>query len=280
MSGINSATSVSNNFIKSKTGFYDSSYLIDNAPTRKISEGRYAARFARTAEEIDAALALRFEVFNLELHEGLKASFINQRDEDEFDKTCHHLIVIERQTGQIVGTYHVRTLEMAHTAFGFYSANEFKIENLPYCVLEQSLETGRGCIAREHRNSRVLFLLWRDLAMYLREKRKRYFFGCCSLSSQNCADGIRALRRLVRDGFLHETFRAAPREDFACRIDHSPEEISSEDIDLPKLFNTYLRVGAKICGEPVIDRNFKTIDFLVIVDEKTMPEKYFKMFFG
>ena len=252
----------------------------DLAPQTQFSEGHYTVRFAKTEEEIDAALRLRFEVFNLELNEGLEASFINERDEDQFDKTCHHLLVIENETEKIVGTYRVRTLEMAQSAFGFYSAGEFTVEDLPYQVLAESIETGRACIAREHRNSRVLFLLWKGLAMYMTEKRKRWLFGCCSLSTQDCAVGMRAMRQLVRNGFLHESLRVAPREDYVCRAEDFLSPDSGDHIKIPKLFDTYLRIGAKICGEPVIDRQFKTIDFFVIVDVKDIPERYFRMFFG
>ena len=252
----------------------------DFAPQKQFNESRYTVRFAKTDEEIDAALRLRFEVFNLELNEGLEASFINERDEDEFDKTCLHLIVIENETAQIIGTYRVRTMEMAQSAFGFYSSNEFAVEDLPYQILAESIETGRACIAREHRNSRVLFLLWKGLAMYMTEKRKRYLFGCCSLSTQDCAEGMRAMRQLVRDGFLHESLRVAPREDYVCRAEDFLSADIADDIKIPKLFDTYLRIGAKICGEPVIDRQFKTIDFFVLVDVKNIPDKYFRMFFG
>jgi putative hemolysin len=252
----------------------------DFAPAREFRESLYTVRFARCEAEVDAALRLRFEVFNLELNEGLEASFINGRDEDEFDKTCHHLIVIENASGKIVGTYRVRTMEMARSAFGFYSASEFAVEDLPYEVLTESIETGRACIAREHRNSRVLFLLWKGLAMYMAQMRKRYVFGCCSLPTQDCAEGLRAMRRLVRDGFLHASLRVAPREDRLCRAEDFLREDENEAVKLPKLFETYLRIGAKICGEPVIDRQFKTIDFFVIVDVKEMRGKYYQMFFG
>lgn len=89
----------------------------------EFTDGHYVVRFAQTAEEIDAALRLRFEVFNLELGEGLESSFIDERDEDEFDKICHHLIVIEKTTDEIVGTYRLQTLEMANTGAGFYCSS-------------------------------------------------------------------------------------------------------------------------------------------------------------
>jgi putative hemolysin len=258
----------------------DYPFCIRDVPEEEIREGRYITRFARTPEEIDAALRLRFTVFNLELNEGLESSFLTERDEDEFDRTCHHLVVIEKETNTLVGTYRLRTVEQAKDARGFYSAGEFKIEDLPPEVINESLEIGRACIAREHRNSRVLFLLWKGLALYASLKRKRYLFGCCSLFSQDCTDGKKALRQLVRDGFFHETFRVAPREECACQPADFLTEDSIEELELPKLFFTYLRIGAKICGEPVIDRHFKTIDFFVIFDATTIEPRYYQMFFS
>jgi putative hemolysin len=40
----------------------------------------------------------------------------------------------------------------------------------------------------------------------------------------------------------------------------------------PRLLRAYLTVGARICGAPAIDREFKTIDFLTLLDlEKMAP---------
>lgn len=260
---------------------FDYPFCIRDVPEAEIREGRYITRFAKTAEEIDAALKLRFNIFNLELNEGLESSFLTERDEDEFDQTCHHLIVIEKSTNALVGTYRLRTIEQAKNARGFYSASEFKIEDLPAEVVEQSLEIGRACIAREHRNSRVLFLLWKGLALYATLKNKRYLFGCCSLFTQDCTEGRKALRQLARDDYFHESFRVAPREECACKPeDFLTEDSADKEIELPKLFYTYLRIGAKVCGEPVIDRHFKTIDFFVIFDSTKMEPRYYQMFFS
>src|SRR5712671_2812385 len=78
-------------------------------PPGEIVHGKYVVRFARTREEVVAALRLRFEVFNLERSEGLATSFVTGRDEDEFDSTSHHLILIDRSRRQVIGTYRLRT---------------------------------------------------------------------------------------------------------------------------------------------------------------------------
>ena len=250
-----------------------------SVPSFEIREARYTVRLARTPEEVDAALRLRFEVFNVELGEGLDASFITERDEDKFDARCHHLIVVESVSGAVVGTYRLQTLEMAGGAFNFYCAGEFELENLPPTVLARSLEIGRACIAREHRNTRVLFLLWKGLAAYARETRKRYLFGCCSLTSQNPAEGLRAEKLLRDENHFHSSFFVLPQRNYICQ----PESFGGEDIEkaafeLPKLFRTYLRFGAKVCSPPALDREFKTIDFFVIFDFEKMDEKFRQMF--
>jgi putative hemolysin len=248
-------------------------------PEVEMREGRYLLRFARNRQELDAVLKLRFEVFNLELGEGLASSFQTGRDQDEFDLACHHLIVVETTQGKIVGTYRVQTGEMARSARGFYSAGEFNLSLLPHDVLDRSVELGRACIAREHRNTLVLFLLWKGIAAYMLHNRKRYLFGCCSLTSQDAREGLSVLEKIERAGHLHPTLKVAPEAGFECVVDDfSPAEIDAANI--PKLFRTYLRFGARVCGPPAIDRLFKTIDFLVIFDIAEMDPQTRRAFFG
>lgn len=245
---------------------------------KTIETAKYVVRLAQTLEEVDAALRLRFEVFNLELNEGLDNSFITGRDEDEFDATCHHLIVFEKSSGQVVGTYRIRTSEMAKEWFGFYSAGEFNLSQLSRDVLGQSVEIGRACIAREHRNTSVLFLLWRGLAAYITETGKRYFFGCCSLTSQDMRDGLKLAAQLESKGYMHPAICVSPLPECAC--DEDAIDTDSAEVKIPKLFQSYLRFGAKVCGKPAIDRMFKTIDFFVIFDVERMDTRTKQLFFS
>jgi len=86
---------------------------------QEINSGRFIVRLARTSEEVDAALKLRFEVFNLELGAGLASSFLTGRDSNEFDTTSKHLILIDRLHRHVIGTYRPRTYEIARTIQGY-----------------------------------------------------------------------------------------------------------------------------------------------------------------
>lgn len=247
-------------------------------PEFEAEAGRYAVRFARTPGELDAVLRLRFEVFNLELGKGLDSSFLTRRDEDEFDATSHHLLVVERAGGRAVGTYRLCTSDTDVEARGFYSAGEFNLACLPPQVAGESVEIGRACIAREHRNTQVLFLLWRGLAAYLGHNRKRYFFGCCSLAGTDASAGLRVLDYMERGGHMHPTFYVPPRAGFECDGD-SVEARGEGHPSVPKLFRSYLRFGAKVCGPPALDRAFRTTDFFVIFDAEEMDAKTRRLFF-
>ncbi len=250
----------------------------ERLPAGCAEQGRYRARFATTEAELDAILRLRFEVFNLELKEGLESSYATGRDEDRFDSRCHHLLVEDSKNGgQIIGTYRMQTDEMASDG-GYYSAGEFDLSALPLEVAAGAVEVGRACIAREHRNRQTLFLLWKGLALYMLHNRKRFLFGCCSLTSQDGCEGLAALAHLEAGGFLHPTVRVPPLPGFECACDR-PLEPRPDGFDLPVLFKTYLRYGALVCGAPAIDREFKTIDFLVLFDIEAMDRRTYDLYF-
>ena len=73
--------------------------LLVSSPTHS------ATRLARSMDDIRAAQSLRFQVFNLELNEGLEQSYATGLDEDPFDAVCDHLIVEHLPCANIVGTY-------------------------------------------------------------------------------------------------------------------------------------------------------------------------------
>ncbi|MEL7059057.1 MAG: GNAT family N-acyltransferase [Acidobacteriota bacterium] len=247
-------------------------------PAAQLDEGRYAVRFARDAEALDAALRLRFEVFNVELGEGLEESWRSGRDRDAFDDVCHHLIVDHQQTGEIVGTYRLQTAAMARrSGLGFYSDGEFDLAGLPAEIVDHAIEVGRACVAFEHRNTQVLFLLWKGLALYLATHRLRYLFGCCSLTSQDPAEGWALHRDLNAQGHVHPAIHVAPRPEVALDPVEPPSDLT---IKVPKLFRTYLRHRAQVCGPPAIDRDFKTIDWLVLLDVDRLDDKRRRAFFG
>jgi putative hemolysin len=224
--------------------------------------GAYRVRLAASASERTAAFRLRFQVFNLELNEGLETAFATGQDTDEFDDVCDHLIV--EQAGKVVGTYRLQTDAMASANGGFYSEREFDFT--PYRRLNGGVtELGRACVHRDHRSAEVLYLLWRGIVQYAVDHGTRYLIGCSSLTSQDPAHGAAVYNSLQRH-LAESKLRTFPKARFALPT-VSPGDASNK---VPKLLRTYLTIGAKICGPPAIDREFKTIDFLTLMDLETL----------
>lgn len=236
-----------------------------SAPTRVSETLRpaYRARIASTRTEIRAAQSLRFEVFNLELDEGLAQSYDTGLDEDPFDDICDHLIVEDTASGRTVGTYRMQTGLRALAGRGYYSEREF--EFAPFEARRaQVLELGRACIDARHRNFAVLNLLWKGIAGYARAQGARYLLGCSSLDSQDPAVGWATFRKLAAH-HAGDDWCTRPMRGFECRAGGAAEGAVVAPA-VPRLLSAYLALGAVICGPPAIDREFRTIDFLTLLD--------------
>ena len=221
----------------------------------------YATRLARTPADIRAAQTLRFEIFNLELHEGFAASHATGLDADPFDVVCDHLLVEHVPTGHIVGTYRLQAGLNARAHLGYYCAQEFAFEVFEP-LRPRIIELGRACVHRQHRNLVVLGLLWKGIADYAKEKGGRYLMGCSSITSQDPAIGSSAYADLCRKHLAQPQWRTTPLPAYDCSLHH----MAGEPVTIPKLLRAYLTLGAKVCGPPALDQHFKTIDFLTMLD--------------
>lgn len=220
----------------------------------------YRVRLAQGPADLKAAQRLRFLVFNVELNEGLERSWAALADADEFDAVCDHLMLEDARTGELVGTYRLQDGRRAAAHLGYYSEREFDFS--PYEPLRDGmLELGRACIAPEHRQYAALSTLWKGIAQYAGHRRLRYLIGCSSLTSQDEAGGAAAWRALAGHAAPPHLL-TTPREAFACASGSGPTPAPK----VPKLLAAYLALGAVLCGPPAIDREFRTIDFLTLLD--------------
>jgi len=244
--------------------------------------GRYQLRLAQSVEDRDAACRLRFRVFNIELGEGLESSYQTGLDSDQFDLFCEHLLVEDKLSRRIVGTYRMQSGQSAARNLGYYSEQEFNLA--PYEPLRAGiLELGRASIDRDHRTPEVLTLLWRGIAQYATDMGLRYLIGCSSLNSQEPAQGWQMYHQLEHYRVSRE-FETLPTKRFACPTEHigrEPQQPAQQEsktvptqpsipVKIPKLLKTYLAIGARIAAPPAWDREFGTIDFLTLLDLKML----------
>jgi putative hemolysin len=248
--------------------------LVHDCENPLATTDRFRVRMAQTLEDVIECQRLRYLVFNCELGEGLDSSTSTGLDRDRFDFICDHLMVRDAVTGQLAGTYRMQNGYRAKGNLGYYGEGFFDFT--PFESLRaEVLELGRACVREEYRNSNVLHMLWKGIAKYAESCKARYLIGCSSLSSQNENEGM-ALYEVLREKYLVEpSLRTKPVEGRECKSNGS----NSAPPRPPRLLWAYLDISARVCGPPAIDREFKTIDFLTLVDLKVLPDRVRTRFF-
>jgi putative hemolysin len=241
-----------------------------------VSSGTLEVKLASTFAEIDRAMRLRFEVFNLELQEGLRSSYDKGYDSDPYDPYCDHLIVKDLESDKVVGTYRLLRKSQAEKQIGFYSENEFDLSNLKK-LPGDLLELGRSCIAATHRTYATINLLWSAIGQYALEKNISHMFGCASLHCSDSEEVQPIYSYLRARHYAPEKYRVQPLP--SCRMDIKDEadlpfdgrEVSRK---IPPILKGYLRTGAIVCGPPAYDVEFGTADVFVLLEMEKMAGRY------
>ncbi|MFI8275812.1 GNAT family N-acetyltransferase [Streptomyces sp. NPDC085929] len=242
------------------------------APDALPATPHYAVRLARNEDEVRAAQRLRHQVFAGELGARLDGPE-HGLDSDAFDAYCDHLLVVEEETEQVVGTYRLLPPERAAVAGRLYSESEFDLSALAP-VRPDLVEVGRSCVHPDHRNGAVIALIWAGLARYMDSSGHNWLAGCCSIP---LADGG-VLAAATRESVL--TRNLAPEEyRVTPHLPWNPEGITfPARMELPPLLRGYLRLGAWVCGEPALDAEFGCADLYVLLSLRRTNPRYLKHF--
>ena len=245
-------------------------------PAHLVTTEKYTVKLAESLREIQKALRLRFEVFNLELNEGLSSSTEVGFDSDVFDTFCDHLIVVENSTSTVVGTYRLLRNERAEKHIGFYSEGEFDVKKLK-SLSGNSLEVGRSCVAKAHRSSTVINLLWSGISRYVELFDIDRLFGCVSLHTKDPKEISLITEYIRRNYFSPEQYRVTPLPQCTMNlpsVDEKTFSLVNVFHRLPPLLKGYLRLGAVVCSEPAYDKDFGTVDFFILVEKNRITERY------
>lgn len=230
-----------------------------------------SVRLTRGPSELLEAQRLRYAVFAEEMGARIGRPETGI-DCDEFDLVCEHLVVRDEAADRIAGTYRILSPQGQQRIGRLYADAEFDLHR--FAQLRPSLvEVGRSCVHPDYRDGAVILLLWAGLAQYLRRGRYRHLIGCASTSLADGGGQAAALRDRLQDFLAPEPLRAIPRLPFpAARVARAAA------FDVPPLIKGYLRLGARICGEPAWDPDFNSADFLVWLSLENMPPRYARHF--
>ena len=254
-------------------GFTPSWVSPASAPNFCAAKGSsYEVGLAHSQDDVREAQRLRYEVFNREYG----ARFIGRAaglDTDSFDPYCDHLIVRSKGTGEVVGTYRVLLPEQAHHIGRYYSQSEFFMTRIERQI-PNLVELGRSCVDPEHRNGAVIMLLWSAIIRYMRHHNRRHLIGCASVSMRDGGTQAASLwNRFRSESMVDSLLEAFPKHPLA--FSRIPVDTKVQE---PALIRGYLKIGAKVCGEPSWDPDFNTADFLLLMDLQSMHPRYARHF--
>ncbi|MGM0516843.1 MAG: GNAT family N-acetyltransferase [Pseudomonadota bacterium] len=235
--------------------------------------GRLVVTFATTLAEREACYRLRHRVFVEEMGARARGSRTGQEC-DRFDPHCHHLLVRERRTGDVVACTRILTDTQARLTGGFYSEQEFDlaaIERLPGRVME----IGRTCVAPEWRSGATIAMLWSGLASFMETNRFGFLIGCASIPID---DGGRAARTIAAGLLGRHLAPAGRRVTPRYPLPAGDGVPIGETVRLPPLLKAYMRLGAKIGGEPCLDEAFGCADLFVLFESRDLQGRYQRYF--
>jgi putative hemolysin len=256
------------------------------APENRLVDERANAlqvRLAETWDEVDAALALRYRVFYDEMRAHATPGIVaKQRDVDEFDPYCDHLLVLDNALGSgpeaVVGTYRMLRRQGAAKVGRFYSSSEYDLRP----ILDHTgeiLEMGRSCIEARHRTRAAMQLLWRGVTAYVLARRIDILFGCASLHGTDPSEMAVPLSYLYHYHLAPPAFRAVALPARHVNMNRLPKDAIDARAamrDLPPMIKGYLRLGGSVGDGAVIDYDFNTVDVFVHVDMRRVSEKYYR----
>ena len=254
-------------------GFTPSWVSPASAPNFYAAKGSsYEVGLAHSQDDVREAQRLRYEVFKREYG----ARFIGSAaglDTDSFDPYCDHLIVRSKGTGEVVGTYRVLLPEQAHHIGRYYSQSEFFMTRIERQI-PNLVELGRSCVDPEHRNGAVIMLLWSAIIRYMRHHNRHHLIGCASVSMRDGGAQAASLwNRFRSESMVDSLLEAFPKHPLA--LSRIPVDTKVQE---PALIRGYLKIGAKVCGEPSWDPDFNTADFLLLMDLQSMHPRYARHF--
>ena len=231
-----------------------------------IDSKNFLVKIAETEEELLGAFKLRNNILYKKWTGKLHPSGL---DIDKYDSLADHLIVIQKSTNQVVGTYRFIAKKL-HSQF--YNENLFHLKGFLDKKIGNKIEVGRACTHQSLRGSIAIHHIWLGLAKYFRETLSRYMFGRVGISKSSPEYIVSVYKTLVEKKLVTLDTDVYPLEDYKIpNFKKLFSEVQTDEkslLKLPRLFLWYLNIGAEIHGAPIFYPKFKSYYFFMSLDFK------------
>jgi len=235
-----------------------------------LRKSRYTVRIANDREDIAAAQRLRYMAFVSEAGAQLREDGL---DADDFDALCHHVLIEDRKSGQLVCCFRFLDLKDGGDIGKSYSAQYYGLDRLA-TYKGRMVEMGRFCVHPEWRDADILRVAWGAMTTYVDDNAVDMLFGCSSFHGTDWAVHADALamlkhRHLGPKGLLPHV-KAPNVFKFAARLRRKPNAKRAA-LAMPPLLKTYLMMGGWVSDHAVVDRDLGTMHVFTGVEISAIP---------
>jgi putative hemolysin len=235
-----------------------------------LTKGRYAARLAEGAADIEAAQRLRHRAF-------IAASGAVARedglDRDPYDATCTHVLVEETRSGRLVCCFRMLILQDGAEIARSYSAQYYELSALAD-FRGRMVEMGRFCLDPDVSDPDILRVAWGAMTRFVDEQGVEMLFGCSSFAGTETQTYLDAFAMLKERHLAPKRWLPAVKAPdvfrFARRLRRKPDARRAM-MTMPPLLRTYLLMGGWVSDHAVVDRDMNTLHVFTGVEIKAIP---------
>ena len=224
---------------------------------------KLTSRLAFDAEDISLVQCLRAKTFS----HAFGVIFENGIDQDHFDLYCTHLMVFDGD--RLVATTRLLDRNRAILAGGFYSEQEFNLQEILQATAGNILEIGRTCVAADYPSILAIQKLWHGVAEVASLWNVETLIGCLSLPT-DLGDWQAWLDQLPATTQLKVDVKAYIETPSQTKLINTP--------DIPNLLKTYIRMNAYLGAQAYFDQVFNSADILIWLPLSQLSPQYRQRF--
>lgn len=232
--------------------------------------GRYRARFAEGAADLDRAQALRWRAFRATRGQGAEGG----RDVDAFDALCRHVLVEEVRGGRLVAAFRLLPLAHGREIGRSYSAQYYELSGLRHYP-GKMVEMGRFCLDPDCHDPDVLRVAWAAMTRFVDAEGVGMLFGCSSFLGTDAETYLDAFAMLRERHLAPKCWRPvvkAPKVfPFALRLRRRQSDPRRAMQLMPPLLRTYLMMGGWVSDHAVVDDDLGTLHVFTGVEIAGIP---------
>ena len=230
---------------------------------------RYRVALAGDRAEVRACQRLRAEVFGSPRRARLPfRRAAGALDVDEWDELCHHVLVRDGSSGDVVATCRLLLPGRAAALGRRHGDDGFDLTGHAAFRLDL-VEVGRACLRPGHRGGGAVAALWSAVAGVVEQGGHRFLGGRVSIPLADGGATAAGTWDVVRARHLAPAaLRVVPRVPFD--VDAATRPVRPA---VPPLLRASLRIGAHVCGPPALDAALSSADLYVLLRMVDVPPR-------